>query len=67
MPPIERPPNLLAAVEALRTGGARQIKLPPGECPSCDRDRASMFHPPHDASPNCRSGKHSHCSCDVCF
>lgn len=23
--------------------------------------------PPHDASPNCESGKRAHCSCDVCF
>ena len=23
--------------------------------------------PPHDASPNCESGKREHCSCDVCF
>lgn len=23
--------------------------------------------PPHDASRNCESGKHNHCSCDLCF
>lgn len=23
--------------------------------------------PPHSASSRCESGKHNHCSCDVCF
>jgi hypothetical protein len=23
--------------------------------------------PAHDASPNCESGGHSHCTCDTCF
>lgn len=44
-------------------------KAEPGECLYCDRERAAgnHFHPPHDASPRCESGKHSHCSCDTCF
>lgn len=47
----------------------RRHKAEPGECPTCDRERAknSDFHPPHDASPRCESGKHNHCSCDTCF
>lgn len=47
----------------------RRHKLPPGECPSCERERAAGtdFHPPHDASPRCQSGGWAHCSCDICF
>lgn len=60
--------TLLENVEALR-GGSRRHKLPPGECKYCDRERdaGSTFHPPHDASQRCESGKHSHCTCDTCF
>ena len=48
---------------------ARRHKLPPGECKFCDHERAdnNEFHPSHDASLYCESGKHSHCTCDVCF
>jgi|DEB19_MinimDraft_3_1074340.scaffolds.fasta_scaffold419593_1 hypothetical protein len=44
-------------------------QLPQGECVYCDlqRDKANSFFPPHTASPNCNSGKHIHCTCDVCF
>jgi len=44
-------------------------KAPPGECAYCDRERASgnSFHPPHEASRNCCSGRRNHCSCDTCF
>lgn len=58
----------LEAVELLRTG-ERRHKLAPGECQYCDRERAagSSFHPSHDASSTCKSGKHSHCTCDSCF
>ena len=62
----ERPANLLAAVEALRGPSARRHKLPKGECQSCDRE-TSDFHPSHDASERCESGKHNHCTCDTCF
>ena len=44
-------------------------KAPIGECAYCDRERAlnNSFHPPHNASRTCRSGRHNHCSCDTCF
>lgn len=47
----------------------RRHKLEPGQCAYCDRERAANndFHPSHDASERCESGKHSHCSCDACF
>lgn len=40
-----------------------------GACAYCDREKAAAntFHPPHDASENCQSGKRKHCSCDTCF
>ncbi len=44
----------------------RRHKLPPGECKYCDEEEGH-FHPPHDASSRCESGKHAHCSCDTCF
>lgn len=47
----------------------RRHKAPLGECKFCDEMRgvATDFHPSHDASPRCESGKHAHCSCDICF
>lgn len=52
----------------------RRQKAPPGECKTCDKERAeeaetgrAAFHPPHDPSPRCGSGKRNHCSCGVCF
>ena len=47
----------------------RRHKLPPGECKTCDRERwlSNEFHPSHDATERCKSGKHNHCSCDTCF
>lgn len=51
---------------ALRKG-ARRHKLEPGECAYCDRERNNSFHPSHDASDRCESGKHAHCTCDTCF
>lgn len=27
----------------------------------------NIFMPPHQAKLNCESGKHPHCSCDICF
>ncbi len=35
-------------------------------CKTC-RNVSVFGGPSHDASPNCRSGRHSHCSCDTCF
>lgn len=53
----------------LRGDTARRHQLPPGQCSYCDAERRdrSTFHPAHDPSPNCQSGKRPHCSCDVCF
>lgn len=44
-------------------------KAPLGECSYCDRERAAGndFHPSHDASRRCESGRHNHCSCEACF
>jgi hypothetical protein len=44
----------------------RRSRLQPGECAYCDENRES-FAPSHDASQNCQSGKHPHCTCDTCF
>lgn len=51
------------------TPPARRHKAPEGVCRGCDEERAkgNDFHPPHDASSRCESGKHNHCSCDACF
>lgn len=48
---------------------ARRHRVPEGQCSYCDAERATQnqFHPPHDASYRCESGKHNHCSCDACF
>lgn len=43
----------------------RRHRLEPGQCVSCDRDREEG--PSHDPSQACESGKHPHCTCDVCF
>lgn len=53
--------------EGLHYKSGRRWKLPPGECKTCDEWRDEKFHPAHDASPRCQSGKHSHCTCDTCF
>ncbi len=47
----------------------RLHKAPHGECWSCDKERelGNNFHPSHDASERCESGKRNHCSCDTCF
>jgi hypothetical protein len=43
----------------------RRHKLP--GCSYCKGEGANTFHPPHDASDRCESGKRNHCSCDRCF
>ena len=60
--------NASAFVIALRAQvrSERRHKLPTGECPFCDGETTD-FHPSHDASPRCESGKRNHCSCDSCF
>lgn len=42
---------------------------PIGGCATCDlmRSQGEFFFPPHDASRRCESGKHNHCSCEVCW
>lgn len=35
-------------------------------CETCRTYRGQMA-PPHQASKNCESGGHDHCTCDVCF
>lgn len=59
----------LCANEAADRRPSRRKRLEPGECPSCDREReaGNSFHPSHDASERCESGKHPHCTCDTCF
>jgi hypothetical protein len=36
------------------------------ECSFCV-EHAGKMAPPHNASPRCESGGHSHCTCDRCF
>ncbi len=47
----------------------RRHQAPEGECKYCDAMRAEnmTYHPPHDPSPMCASGRRNHCSCDGCF
>jgi hypothetical protein len=60
--------RVYALIEA-RQRPRRRSRAPIGECAYCDELRADGAHfaPPHDASPDCQSSKHSHCSCDTCF
>ena len=47
----------------------RRHKLDVGQCICCDEfhKEGTDFHPSHDASASCLSGKRTHCSCDECF
>ena len=36
-------------------------------CAICAGLAPGALAPPHDANPRCESGKHPHCSCDICF
>ncbi len=36
------------------------------DCATC-REYSVFGGPRHEASANCRSGKHDHCSCDFCW
>jgi hypothetical protein len=51
-------------------GGTRERYVPDTEkypeCETC-REINGGFGPRHEASINCRSGKHAHCTCDTCF
>lgn len=57
--------KIKAALQAELDAG----KAPLGECTYCDSLRAQgeTFHPSHNASPRCESGKRNHCTCDTCF
>lgn len=35
------------------------------DCAYCQR--AEKYHPYHDPSPACKSGRREHCTCDTCF
>lgn len=56
--------DLGALANSLMVG--RRHKLPKGECAYCDREKGE-FHPSHDASSTCESGKRPHCTCDSCW
>lgn len=59
----------------------RRWMVQPGACGICDDGRREIeqrrlrgverpeivMMPWHDASENCESGKHEHCTCDTCF
>ena len=42
-------------------------RRPLGECKYCDEHRNDSMMPSHTASERCESGKHPHCTCDVCY
>lgn len=37
------------------------------ECNYCISHYRTSISPNHYASLNCESGKHNHCTCDICF
>lgn len=66
----------MAKIERRSDGKFKPIDAQPrrhcaaaGTCAICDAACAKdvTFHPPHDPSPRCESGKRAHCSCDICF
>jgi hypothetical protein len=67
-PPRPQPIKRLTALPA-SSYGWRNHKAPEGSCATCDEMRRERndFHPSHDASAACHSGRRSHCSCDECF
>ncbi len=48
---------------------AEKCRAPKGECRTCDesRDKKERHFPSHYASDHCESGKHAHCTCDICW
>lgn len=44
-----------------------RYRRPRGECAYCDEHRTDSMMPSHTASARCESGKHPHCTCDICF
>jgi hypothetical protein len=53
--------------EAAPQAGGRLRRMPVGKCNYCDQHGDNQMMPPHQPSRNCESGKHNHCTCDVCF
>ena len=53
--------------EALRKAAQERYRRPIGECTYCDANRNDTMMPSHTSSASCESGKHPHCTCDVCF
>ena len=46
----------------------RRYKAPVGECETCDKNGDAISNTPfHDASARCESGKHNHCTCELCY
>jgi hypothetical protein len=66
--PKSKPRSMASSQGSIGTRVHRH-KVPEGECAYCDRERAAgnNYHPAHDASERCESGKRPHCSCDTCF
>lgn len=60
---VDNKEQRLARLEALGS-------IVPG-CPGCqefyDHPTGDPFAPRHKPSDNCESGKHPHCTCDICF
>ena len=36
-------------------------------CAYCETHKNDHMMPPHKASDHCESGKHPHCTCDICY
>ena len=57
----------LQKAEEDRAEYAADLRTPRRIYKAAGCDQCESPGPPHDASPNCESGKRAHCSCDVCF
>jgi hypothetical protein len=40
---------------------------PKSDCAYCRAHAGDNMMPPHTPSIHCESGKHPHCTCDVCY
>jgi len=64
------------AIQVFITQFEREKELDPN-CKTCvevfyaqllaGKNFSDIFAPRHKASDKCKSGKHTHCSCDTCF
>lgn len=62
--------ELVGLKSAAVASARRRMLAAEGTCKTCDQIRAgggNQSAPPHDPSPNCKSGGYAHCSCDTCF